>query len=105
MVFALHTNKHQKRQGNAGKMDDLLSRCSLHDYSQLKRQNDIKRKSVSRPPALVPQTSVDSSCNNPSIKEQVRRMSNNLQDYQDGSGILTEPGSPAKPGKLLGKHL
>lgn len=50
----------------------------------------------------MPQSSVDSGPNNPIIKEQMRRMSTNLQDYQNGSGILTEPGSPAKPGKLLG---
>lgn len=28
-------------------------------------------------------------------------MSTNPQDYNNGSGITTEPGTPAKPGKLL----
>lgn len=32
----------------------------------------------------------------------MRRMSGNPQDYSNGSGITTEPGTPAKPGKLLG---
>lgn len=71
----------------------------------MKHQSNTKRKSISRAPTLVPQSSLDSSCNNPVIKEQTRRMSTNLQDYKNGSGIPTEPGSPAKPGKLLGKRI
>lgn len=95
-------------------MDDneLLRRCSLQEYSTVKQQqlqqhqkdnNNVKRKSVSKITELVPQSSVDSSCNNPKVKEQSRRMSTNPQDYLNGSGIITEPGSPAKPGKLLGE--
>lgn len=93
-------------------MDDneLLRRCSLQEYSMVKQQQlqqqqntNSKRKSVSKITELMPQSSVDSGCNNPKIKEQSRRMSTNPQDYLNGSGILTEPGSPAKPGKLLGK--
>lgn len=93
----------QKRQNAAN--DELSRRCSLQQYSQMRRQQNTeqsKRKSFSKIQSLVPQSSVDSSCNNPAIKEQTRRMSTNLQDYKNGSGIPTEPGSPAKPGKLLG---
>lgn len=32
-----------------------------------------------------------------------RRISTNPQDYSNGSGITTEPSTPVKPGKLLGK--
>lgn len=71
---------------------------------QQQQQQNNKRKSVSKPIELVPQTSVDSGCNNPKIKEQSRRMSTNPQDYLNGSGIPTEPGSPVKAGKLLGEH-
>lgn len=102
-------------------MDDneLLRRCSLQKYSMVKQQqlqqqqnhqhqqkenNNGKRKSVPKIIELVPQSSVDSSCNNPKIKEQSRRMSTNPQDYLNGSGIITEPGSPVKPGKLLGER-
>lgn len=95
-------------------MDDneLLRRCSLQEYSILKQQqqhqqqqqnNNCKRKSVTKIAELGPQSSVDSGCNNLKFKEQSRRMSTNPQDYLNGSGIITEPGSPAKPGKLLGK--
>lgn len=101
-------------------MDDneLLRQCSLQEYSMVKQQqsqhhkqqqqqqqqnNNSKRKSVSKITELMPQSSVDSGCNNPKIKEQSRRMSTNPQDYLNGSGIVTEPGSPAKPGKLLGE--
>lgn len=31
-----------------------------------------------------------------------RRISTNPQDYSNGSGVTTEPGTPAKPSKLLG---
>lgn len=59
-----------------------------------------KRNSVFRPAHLFPQSSADSFTNNPAYKEQMRRTS--LRNYQNGSGVLTEPGSPVKPGKLLG---
>lgn len=88
--------------------DNDLRRCSLQEYSLIKHHNNNnsnnKRKSLPKIASLVPQTSVDSSCNNPVLKEQARRMSTNPQDYRNGSGITTEPGSPAKPGKLLGNN-
>lgn len=106
----------QKRQRNNMDDNELLRRCSLQEYSMVKQQQmqhhlqqqqqqiiNSKRKSVSKITELMPQSSVDSGCNNPKIKEQSRRMSTNPQDYLNGSGIVTEPGSPAKPGKLLGK--
>lgn len=38
-------------------------------------------------------------------RDLVRRMSgsSNPQDYRDGSGMPTEPGTPVKAGKLLGE--
>lgn len=105
--------RSQKRQQNNMDDNELLRRCSLQEYSMVKQQQlqqqqhqqniNGKRKSVSKITELMPQSSVDSGCNNAKIKEQSRRMSTNPQDYLNGSGILTEPGSPAKPGKLLGK--
>lgn len=91
-------------------MDDneLIRRCSLQEYSAIKQPlnvNKDKRKSVPKLTELMPQSSVDSGHNNPKIKEQSRRMSTNPQDYMNGSGITTEPGSPAKAGKLLGNEM
>lgn len=62
-----------------------------------------KPRAVQKLLDLIPQSSVDSGSNSDKIKEQMRRFSTDPQEYRDGSGVLTEPGSPAKPGKLLGK--
>lgn len=54
--------------------------------------------------SMITQRSLDSSQKVVAAhqSELSRRMSANPQDYSNGSGVLTEPGTPAKPGKLLG---
>lgn len=111
IIFVIKSPIPQKRQRNNMDDNELLRRCSLQEYAMVKQQqqqlqqqsNNGKRKSVSKLTELMPQSSVDSGCNNPKLKEQTRRMSTNPQDYLNGSGIITEPGSPVKPGKLLGE--
>lgn len=54
--------------------------------------------------SISTQRSLDSS-SKATLQERdqfMRRMSGNPQDYSNGSGFTTEPGTPAKAGKLLG---
>lgn len=55
--------------------------------------------------ALRPQLSLDSGADqtHEQHREFVRRISTNPQDYRNGSGLTSEPGTPVKPGKLLGE--
>lgn len=68
------------------------------------QKNSSQKSNIQKLFELIPQSSVDSGTNSNKMKERLRRFSTDPQDYRDGSGILTEPGSPAKPGNLLGKN-
>lgn len=85
-------------------MDDT-EKYRPHSIQENSKSRQSKRKVVPKINELILHSSVDSGTNKPKIKEQMRRMSTNPQDYLNGSGIPTEPASPAKPGKLLGKNI
>lgn len=52
--------------------------------------------------SVITQRSLDSGTKIIEQSEINRRPSTNPQDYHNGSGLITEPGTPLKPGNLIG---